>query len=220
MKKIITAALAAAIILSLAGCSSGDEPSQVLPPKKTSSESKAAEENNKDDDTTNAEDSNTTDGESSDGTVVTAHIGDFLLDVDTAQWEAIGQDGIGYKLTYMLSEEDIEKYSYQFVITIENGPDFQEIKSAVMGLYNGNGVFDDPTEEDINGQTFTRVAGELVGDGSADMADLNLLFCQPEEDGDILVIRYTSVSMDGDPYEPAEQGIDDLLASLRYEKTE
>lgn len=215
MKKLIIAALTAAMLLSLAGCSSGNTENTA---------SAAATEDTVDADYSVgngndilmirytsvsmiddgledaeeciqtvlnsvtydplAEDETLTDTENTisyEGSVYTCRVGDFLVDIDTDKWDILANYGECYKLTYKLSDDIKEDYSYEIVISRENGEDRGEIKKAILAFYKNSATFECETEEEINGLPFSRINGVLHGDGSAMKSDLSLLFCQPGE---------------------------------------
>lgn len=242
MNKIMIAAVIAAMTLSLAACGGNDnsDTSKAEPAKTTAAdtESTAEEEVSSEDETssaadesseaeeepTPAEDSSAADDSSEaeedpEGTVTVA-AGNFSFKYNENDWDALTSEGLGAKLTHKLNDDEIDYYSYQIVMNIEAENDLDVVKDGVISMYNGIAVFEEATEGELNGLPVTKVHGEMLGDGSAQKADIDLLLCQPEGEADVLVARYTSISINGDPHEKSEEDMDAVLNSVSWNKAE
>ena len=232
MKKAIIAAVAAALVLSLAACG---ESSDAQESKAETTTTTAAE--NKEAENTDGEDKGDADSEAENAAETEApaetesaaeteapaedgkevfNAGNFTFEFDNNDWIVTRNEGVGCKLSHVVNDEQAENYSYQVVINVETGYDYDTVKQGVLSLYEGNAVLGDPTDEELNGMPVERIHGELNGDGSAAMADIDLLFCQPEGEEGTLVVRFTKVSIDGSSFEAAEEDINELLASISH----
>lgn len=226
MNKVLIAMVAAAAALTLTACGKDND-------SKAESESKAettqaVDTVTTDDETTSAEDETTTEEEETataeedevpEG-MIASTTGSYAFMFREDAWDAVGEDGLGYKLTHKLEESEVENYSYQLVINAETSGDIDEIADAVKNLYNGIATFEEPVTEEVNDIEFKVINGELLGDGSAALADLKLMFAQPEGIDDVLVLRYTTISMGGDRLERAEKDIEEVVNSVKVIKAE
>ena len=87
-------------------------------------------------------------------------------------------------------------------------------------MYEGMGTFGDEEQDEMNGIPVTKIHGELLGDGSAAKADIDLLFFKPEGEEHVLLARYTSVSINGDDHEKCTSDLQGVLDSIKWNKAE
>ena len=142
----------------------------------------------------------------------------FNLEYNADIWLVKERDDLGTMLTYLFNEneDDVFNYSYQMVLTIVPDTDIATVQDQLTALYQDSAGFNDPMDYALNGIPGKKIDGELYGDGTAAMADISLILLKPEDSDDVLVVRYTTVSMSGEEHPEAEQAIRDVLDSISY----
>lgn len=107
-------------------------------------------------------------------------VGEFAFCYDEESWEVLAQPGIGYQLTHRQSGEGC-----QIMISAEGFGDIDTIMEALTAEYEGT-EFEAASEEELNDLPVQRVRGT-----QGDIA-IELLFSQPKEGGEVLVVRFLS----------------------------
>lgn len=224
MKKLFTAAVTAAIAISLTACGRGiprqdmGESSSVkgyahdgegtaegeikvytegdgeeAPPEEDGTDSTSAEEQSPD--TEQSEDISLT----AEGMTV-GFVGEIAFCYDDSLWEAIGQPGLGYQLTYRTDGE--EDCPCVVMLSLEESAELEEVMEGVLSMYEG-AEFEDARDGELGGIAVQRIHG-VNADESID-----LLFSQLSEGG---VLTAQCVTASG--FEKAAEDAEEILNSL------
>lgn len=133
------------------------------------------------------------------------YVGGFAFSYDADSWDALAQPGVGYQLTYRAAED----CACQIMMSVETIDDIDTVMAGVFSMYEGEAEFD-TADEELGGLPVKRARGSTETDS------MEMLFSQPEEDGEVLVVQCIITGAS----EQAERAAAEVLSSFSLRLTD